>query len=538
MIESLTAKSINPEEQIIFWNQNPTVAAQDIFGVDLDWHQRITLKQMWFNPQQTNILSRGTGKTFLNALGASLEGILKPSYRIGLIGPSFRQTKFMWGEIEKLWERSPIFQQSTTNHPCTTPDKCYLKFKSADRQVGTVIEALPMGSDGGKIRGARYFSTYVDEGAQVEKEIFDVVVRGFGATRANPMEAVRMVAEQKQMFADGLITEEQMLKPPPNRMCFSTTAFYQYNHAWTRVSGLVESMTHGLRNAQRAGQDTSRFIMRGQPLNGGQIPHRIMSDGVRSLCCFTCMDPSEGFIDMASIEEAKREMNDYQFKMEYFAFFPPDSVGFFRRSALDKARAHVEFGPIISPRKGCRYAMGVDPARDGDNFSIAVFEIDQDAGAIRLVRVFSWNKKSFPEAHRNVRWIIRHYGVEYFEMDGGGGGTTIRDLLASRENLPIGEKLILEQEFDEHKPLLGDRILGPLVQFSNGNWVHDANHELLSGLQHGTLRIAAKPPLPGQIWTQEIEDADEEIERAISEMASIVLSSVGSRMPGIRQRRR
>jgi len=214
-------------------------------------------------------------------------------------------------------------------------------------------------------------------------------------------------------------------------------------------------------------------------------------------------------------------------------YFPPDSEGFFRRSVIDNARNQAEFGIVLKPRKGCLYAMGVDPARTSDNFSIAIFEIDPDAAVIRLVRVASWNKKDFPLCHRLTRQLIKDYEVEYFEMDAGGGGTTIRDLLASEENCPDGQKLILEQDFDEHKLKTGTRILGPLIQFSCYQWVHDANHNLLSGLQHGKLKIAAKSPMPiapWNIWSAELEEAEEEMERALSEWASVVTTPLGSRL--------
>ena len=154
--------------------------------------------------------------TFLIGVCASLEGLLKPGHRIGLIAPSFRQSKLAWDEVDKLYRISPYFQQSVLKEPAITPEKCYMKFHAAEGKNSTVIEALPLGSDGGKIRGARYFSTYIDEAAQVDKEILDVVVRGFGATSSNPVARANFVAEQKRLFAEGIITQDQMLKPPSN----------------------------------------------------------------------------------------------------------------------------------------------------------------------------------------------------------------------------------------------------------------------------------------------------------------------------------
>ena len=60
-----------------------------------------------------------------------VEGILKPGYRVGLIAPSYRQAKMMWSEVQNLWDKSPVFQQSTVSHPNITPEKCYVKFLDA-----------------------------------------------------------------------------------------------------------------------------------------------------------------------------------------------------------------------------------------------------------------------------------------------------------------------------------------------------------------------------------------------------------------------
>ncbi len=534
MLQSMEKSPHSQEALIIFWRQNPVQAAKDLFDVDLEPHQRVTLNQMWFNSNQTNILSRGTGKTFLNAVSGSLEGILKPSYRIGLLGPSFRQSKFIWSEVEKLWEKSPIFQQSTVKHPVTTPEKCYLKFKNAPGQVGTAIEALPVGSDGGKIRGARYFSSYVDEGAQFEKEILDTVVRGFMATSSNPVERANAIQEQKMMLAAGLITADQIIRPPANKLVFSTTAFYQYNHSWERVQKFIEGVNRGYRVAQKKGENLDRFFFKGSPLNNGQIPYRVMSDGKRGLVAFTCLDPREGFMNLDSIREAKAEMSEYKFLMEYFAYFPPDSEGFYRRSLLDAARKHGNFGPVLRPRKGCMYALGVDPSPKSNNFAIAVYEVDVDEQKIRLVRILTWDKKVFPEMHRNLRKTIREYDVKLIKMDAGGGGTEMRDMLANEDVCPAGERVILERDYDPHRVMVGHRILAPLVQFSSYEWVHDANFALLGAIQHGRMEIAAKPPIKGEDYSLVEQDmqaeADEEIEKALAEWASIIVSPHGSRM--------
>ena len=968
------------EQLVLFWRENPCQAAEDIFGVELDNHQRIVVKSRWTHSSEIDILSRGTGKTFLGGLHAGLRGILYPGNRIGLIAPSFRQSKLLFSEVEKLYERSPLFQESLVRAPAKTADSCYCKFRAAEGQIGSYIEALPLGADGAKIRGSRFWEVIADEAAQIDPIVLNTVVRGFLATSQDPMANVRLMRE---LEASGLSLEEALKRTSSNKYILSSTAFFQWNHLWGRVSNFIETIYGAYKKKCRSGEDVSNYTFKGGPLNDGQIPYRLLSDGESCLTAFTYKDPSPGFMNVKTINKARQEMSDYEFRMEYCfaagteiitptglvpieriqigdwvlthrgrfrpvlqtmsrqysgpivsmltygynrrvfttpehpwwqgadqwlaadrcvtetklthlkeisgketidladycadflesvvdnrqylyprpsgcdnirpltvtkagqywranyydksgtrryrkmqsvqvsheetlalatetlsqeigdtetftstsdklfkscvprhialdedfgliigyyaaegsvgadgraatfsldghhdigletlrnelssaiqrvfgkfpadydtpddnvtqitinsrlvtallkstcpglsdtkviqpgilfsnpafmrgvirgywhgdgcindkpqaiagcvnrhlltqirlclsyfefasslrdvktsgtavfrgrsyrtkpvhalemkgdqcrlfakwlngvdlpakshtcgqkyiqsnnecatlrtrkheprdwsgtvynlevaednsyslpngtvhncALFPADSEGFYRRSLLDASRRHAEFGPILTPRKGCLYALGLDPARSGDNFAISIYEIDPPEQDIRLGRVMSWNHKNFPLMASNVRKLIKHYGIKLLMMDAGGGGTTIRDLLASPENCPAGERLILEQDFSEHQFLEGDRILGPLVQFSNYDWVHDTNHNLKAALQNGRFKTAAVPPVAAhqQIWTPELDEADEEMERALVEWSSIIVVPAGSRM--------
>ena len=529
MIENLDSQPQSRESLILHWRNDPVQAAKDIFDVDLDKHQRIVLRSRWVASTEIDIFTRGGGKTFMNGLCAGLRGVLYPGHRIGLIGPSFRQSKLMFAELERLYEASPIFQQACAKSPVRTPDSCYIKFASAPGTSGSFIEALPLGTDGAKIRGNRYYELYADEISQIEEDCLDVVARGFLATSKNPMERVRFMAEQREKIRRGEMSESDLITPEQNKLIMSGTAFFQYNHLWRRVQSIIESVTKDQRDLQRAGKPHNHIKILGGPLNGGQIPARWITDGKLAVTAFTYKDLSEGFMNLQTIQDAKRDMSDYLFRMEYEAYFPPDSEGFYRRSLLDAARKHSSFSCQAGPRKGMIYAMGVDPARTSDNFAIAIFEIDPENQVCHLVRVYTWNKKSFPEMHIHVRRLIQHWGIKLIKMDAGGGGTTIRDLLADKTSCPIGQRLILERENEDHMRLVGDKLLAPLVQFSSADWVHDSNHNLLSALQHGQLLIASIPPVGGELWTQEKEDADEELEKALVEWSSIIVTVVGNR---------
>jgi len=536
-VTTLNKKSTNVDDLMAFWRANPVQAALDIFGAtdpdfDLDMAQRLVLKSRWTHNFEIDIFTRGGGKTFMDALTGSLQALLYPGQRIGFIAPSFRQSKMMWQELEKLVEISPVFQESVAHGPSTTPEKCWLKLKSAPGKVGSVIEALPMGVDGSKIRGARYFYVLADELAQINKDVLDIVVGGFLATKQNPMKQVKKTRRLNALLAAGKITRQQYDQEMGTGNVFigSSTAFYQYNHLWERVQNLIEQIWAEKQRLIRRGLPHEHLVAKGGPLNQGQIPARYLSDGKNALCAFAWWDMSEGFMDMPTIRRQRQTMSDYQFLMEFCCYFPPDSEGFFRRSLLDAARAHNSFGPALYPRQGVDYVMGIDPARSGDNLAISLYEVDFDLRLIRLVRVFTYNNEPFPKVHQEIRKIIRQFQVRWIKMDAGGGGTTLRDLLADQRSCPPGEKLILEKDNDDHRALTGERLLAPLVQFSCYDWVRDTNEALRSALEHGRMQIAAIPPVPGELYVPEMDDLDLEMEKMLTEVSSIVTTAVGNRL--------
>jgi hypothetical protein len=513
-------------ELVLYYRENPDIAALDLLGIDLAPHQRLSLKAMWKCPFVILCLTRGGGKTFMLALFAVLRALLFPGEKIGIIAPTYRQSKFVFAEIEKMYERSPEFRAACVKPPVKSPESCYVKLQGSENKVGSSIEALPLG-DGGKIRGARFFTIICDELAQIPSDILDIVVRGMMATSKNPMENVRKIEEQEKLLAEGKIDKIQ--GPEQNKIVFASTAYYQYNHFWDRVQGFQQILNDKIEQAAKLMAEGKpvpeelRVICRGDSPNHGQVKHRVMMDNKRALIFFNFEDPPAGFMNQDSIEEARREMTDYMFRMEYCCYFPADSDGFFARSLLDKARNHREFSCHLEAKnKDLVYILGIDPARSGDNFAIAVYAVDISKRTISLVRMLTYNKKTFPDMHYEIRRLMKVYNVAEIGMDSGGGGRTIRDLMADKDCLPQGEDLILQRGFEEHKFKKGKHIL-ELFEFSKYDLVHTSNHNLLSALQHGELKIAAPPPCGKETLTPALELADEEIEQTLEEMQNIVV---------------
>ena len=527
MAEKETAR--NKLELIQYYRENPCIASSDILGIDLAPHQRLTMKAMWESNYSIICLTRGGGKTFMLALFAVLRALLFPGEKVGILAPTYRQSKFVFAEVEKIYEISPDFREACIKPPVRGPESCYLRLSGSENRMGSSIEALPLG-DGGKIRGARFFTIICDEVAQIPRDILDIVIRGMMATTKDPMENVRRLQEQRKLLEAGEIDSIQ--QAAQNKIVFASTSYFQYNHLWERVAKFIEILLEKKKKCQLlkdAGKPIPEDVAvecRGPSPNHGQVPHRIMMDNERALVLFNYEDPPEGFMNQSSIDEARREMSDYMFKMEYCCFFPPDSEGFYPRSLLDKAREHRNFSCHLKAEEDTIYIAGVDPARSGDNFAIAIVKVDLSAKEVQLVRMLTYHKKSFPLMHSEIRKLMEIYNIAEIGMDSGGGGTTIRDLLANKDLCPQGQQLILQRGFDEHVGMKGSRIL-ELIEFSKYEWLHDANHDMLSGLQHGTFKIASTPPCDGETCTPAKEDADEQVLKTLEEVQNIVVSVTG-----------
>jgi len=173
---------IQANNLIYFYRNHPVIAAYDLLGVELDEIQRIIFRDMWFKDYVIVVACRGLGKSFLQALLATLRAMLYPGHRVGLIGSSYRQAKVIFREVEDLYNKSDIFKEATLRPPIKSTDMCEIKFKSAGTYSASSILAIPLGNDGSKIRGQRFFSICVSGDTFIRSEkglilIKDIVSR-------------------------------------------------------------------------------------------------------------------------------------------------------------------------------------------------------------------------------------------------------------------------------------------------------------------------------------------------------------------------
>ena len=461
--------AVKKAKYINFLRNSPVFAARDLLGITLAPHERIMLKGMWSNKWNLNVAGRGTGKTFMLAIFGVIRCLLYSGEKIVIIGPSFRQSIFVFNEMERMMNKSVYFRQALIDKPKHHANEYSMIFRN-----GSSVTALPLGVDGSKIRGTRATVIMVDEAAQVPTDVIDQAIIPFMTTKKNPM--------AKYLGIDDEGNE--------NVLVFSSSAYYQFNHLFDKYSLWLEKIR----------EDKSKYF----------------------LSKFNYTDTPEGFIDLDVVEMQRKTSPAIIFKMEYLAEFPRDSLGFFPASLVHKCTDRF-VAPLTQGRKDMTYIMGLDPARSDDNFGIVMLELNGDYR--NIVRVEAHHNKPLPEMQLIIYDLLDRFDVIRIGCDKFGGGRALADLfekghkhLSSRTGQLVQVPPILVIDDKETALMHGRRML-ELVIFSSQT-ISEMNFDLKARMENGFLRVPASPYSSDNV-NEDAEKVFEDIKELKSEMTNI-----------------
>ena len=325
-----------------------------------------------------------------------------------------------------------------------------------------------------KIRGYRFNILFIDELAQVDPQIIDLVIRPMLNVKSNPM------SKKKNSLG--------------NQVIMASSAYYQFNHLYEKYLQYKEKIVEG--------------------------------DKKFSLLEFTYHDTPEGWMDLDQLEESRRTMPRLQFLMENENLFPADSEGFFPASLFHS----VASKNVILEAKGkpdYEYVMGIDPARESDNFAIVIIRLGDYN---KVVRVYTMKKRTFPEMVGQIRRFLNEYNVVRIALDQGGGGGTIRDLLAEEyvtfdaDGAPKEYEPILPLDPKEHPGRHGKRMLD--VVFFSSKEVNEMNHSLKAELENKQILLPTAP----RDGNAQRESLYLEVEQMVEEAKSIVTTPLKNGM--------
>jgi hypothetical protein len=499
----------------IFEN-NLTFAAYNLLKwkdgpMDLAPFQGVILEQLWNKTFPLFLASRGAGKSWLLAVYCILKAIMVPGSKIVIVASSFRQSKIIFDYCKQIHDYSPIVQQAVSKIHMPN-DSCLMEINGGT----STIMAIPLGN-GDKIRGIRSTDIIADEFASIPEEIFQVVVRGFAAVSADPVKQAKQIQIEDELIAKGVIKESDRKRIRSNKIVYSGTASYQFNHfykLYTIHKAIIENRFIG-----DAKTINKSFNLDDEAKVDGHLDYR---DYTIVQLPYTALP--RGFMDEKQINQAFATMPKALFQMEYECQFPTDSDGFFKRSAINAATPGLKddgapFSVELRGQDNFEYVMGIDPARKTDNFAISILKLLPGKGA-KNVYCWTMNNKSFVTCVQKIRELMSRFKIVRIAMDAGGGGYAVEDLLQNKELFSAGDTPVWRFDDDEQARFEGQHIL-EMVNFA-ASWLAESNYGLAADIEHKRLLF------PFSTTDTKSDDIDEEliweeIDEQIKEMCMIVV---------------
>lgn len=443
------------------------------------------------------LMTRGGGKTTLLAVYAIMSAILNPGKRIILVSAGFRQSKLIFREMNRIYNKAPLLQL-IADSPKVSTDRCYFDINTSS------IVALPLGQ-GDKIRGERGHIILVDEFEVIPPHIFDVVVRGFAATQSDPYQKTKeyMLAKKEGRKNDTLNAG--------NKIVLSGTAgfrggnFYKIFNQYSKIIG--HKIVGNVRDYKDLiGIDTTEDI---------QIDHRQYC-----IIRYKYTDLPPCMLEEEIIHNARMTMPKVLFDMEYNAEFGDDTSGFFKFKDIDEATSKTDkpnaFDVSLKGKSSSKYILGVDPARTTDRFAISLIELGMPN---KLVYLWTCQNQKYSYGVQKMRDMMRSYNIVGISMDAGGGGLAIEEMLQSPDFMNEGDRKIFRHDDENVKITEGNKILY-MFDFSSA-WIEDANTLLQKNIEDKLLMF------PNEIngdTSEDMEEALEEISGLKKELISIEIT--------------
>lgn len=493
----------NPHFEFVHFMSRPEnfwFTCKWLFNINLSPFQVAILQELWNRKFPMLIATRGGGKTFLLAVYAVLRALFHQGAKVVIIGAAFRQSKLMFEYIDTLYRNSPIFQSICEEKPKRDIDQCFFNIGQSK------IIAIPLG-DGSKIRGLRANYIIADEFASIPLEIYEVVIKGFGAVSANPTDRAEKIASADILRALG---EEQQATDIEDTLGFgnqtiiSGTAYYAFNHFfqyWKRYKTIIESKGD-LRKLE------DNVFM-------GPVP-----DGfdwaAYSVIRLPYMVLPKGFMDESQIASAKATIHRSLYLMEYGAIFAEDSDGFFKRSLIESCvtkepitiadGTSVRFHAALNGSPNVEYVYGIDPASEQDNLALIILEVHPEHR--RIVYCWTLNKQKLRERMKNddnkagfynfcarkIRELMKTFPTKHIGIDYQGGGIQLMEALHNPGDMLPGERSLWPYIVESSNPMKpdpfwweaekkptdnesGDHILH-IINFAKPEFTSQANHGL------------------------------------------------------------
>ncbi|NMW84691.1 hypothetical protein HKO22_02895 [Peptoniphilus sp. AGMB00490] len=427
-------------KEIEYYRNHIDIFCEEYLNIPLNLYQKVSLRAMAKYNFIVLVWSRGLGKTWLSALYVCCMAILYPNLRIGVIAPSFRQSKMLVEDKidNDLCIRSDALRQEIVDYKNGT-DQIIRKFANNSQ-----IIAIPIGNSGSKIRGGRFSIIIADEYAQMNPNIVQSVIKPMMVAKLD----YKVDAHEDEEFFD-------------MKFIAISSAFFKFNHLYEFF------------------KDTIKQIARG-------------SDKHYASCLDYKVGLDVGLYNESVIEEAKRTYSKLDFDMEYDATFPDLSDDNWI-NPMDLIACSNLMKMDLSFDENYQYIMGLDVARTAgnDNTAIVILKLvpykKKQVLEKHLVYQKTLNGKTFNEQATAIRKILNKFPCDEIHMDTTGLGLGLLDELAKSSIDPITNEIeppLCDVNNEEHKK----NILDGNFIIHGHKFSLDFNHQLGMSVKQNTQK--------------------------------------------------
>jgi hypothetical protein len=443
-----------------------------LFGVRLLPYQEVILRAMLKKPYLLNLVSRGGAKTFLNGVYCPLRSIITPGSKILGVGANRRQSRFIYNVVTSFYNnKKAVLFREVAKKPVDQPEESYIEVCGAE--LTSRMSFTPI-ANGDRIRGFRASNLIVDEANIMSQEIYDTILQPMIAVALDPVSKVLQAKKEKELIDAGIITEDDAVEFESNQIILSSSAGYHFSFLYKKYTEYKDIILNN------KGATTKKQIS------------TVNKYGIIQLSYEAIEIMSPGYLNIDSINLAKKTLSSDRFLTEYCAQFASDSTGYIPRSLLETRQLKIGQEPTVSLARTDDhvYILAIDPSTgetiQNDWFGLVVIKVNVVTRVSYLINAYASTGKGWPFYIKLVREYIKNFNPEFIIADSFGGGTQMASLLCSSEytNEKDGEKILSRIDKDDIFTYChaDNKILR--MNTPTNHWNESANNNLKSMLEH------------------------------------------------------
>ena len=380
-----------------FLRHNLYMTVELLTGVQLAPYQEIILKG-WMNRNfSLAVITRGGSKSYMAAIFCFLYPIFNPGAKIILAGPTFRTSRHIFTELEKMVESPRASMLANVfGYKARRNDLFEWRMDHPDGTVSTV-SAIPLSGD--KVRGFRANVLIIDEFLLMPQDIVEAVLSPFLSVPIDLRQRMKIRSIEDDLIKEGRMKpEERILFDNKTRVIFLSSASYTFEYLYQKYQEWITEI--------KSDNDVkSKYFV--CQMGYEAIPEHMLSQEV--------------------IEAQKNGGSSHaNFQREYGAQFIDDSEGYFSAKKMKICTVPDGEEPTIklAGEKDRKYILAIDPSFSNsptsDYFAMAVMELDESNEQPTLVHNYAVAGGDLKDHINYLFYLVNNFNIVMILIDNAG----------------------------------------------------------------------------------------------------------------------